>query len=107
MPHLIYGSRESCGNVGIAERFPRTVISAAWLASLRPGSLLLFFRGSTEAIGFGTGFQDVTAIGDSIQQRFAQSRIRNDLRPLRKWQIRSEHHSGFLGALGLAIVQLL
>jgi hypothetical protein len=62
--------------------FPRTVISRAWPVSLRLGSLLLFFRGSAEAIGFCARLQDVSSIGDSIQQRFAESRVGDDLRPL-------------------------
>jgi len=39
------------------------------------GSLLLFLRRSAEAIGFRARVQDVSAIGDSIQQRFAEPRV--------------------------------
>jgi hypothetical protein len=42
----------------------------------------------------------VSSIGDSIQQRFAESGIGDDLRPLGKRQVRGQHHCRFLGALG-------
>jgi hypothetical protein len=67
---LIYrNSGQGCGNVGIAERFPRAVgrvenlilvfhafhrpvIPTAWLRLIRFCSLLLLLRGSAEAIRF-------------------------------------------------------
>ena len=101
LPHLIYRQSSKlweCGNREAISKgggkggkpdfgfpgFPRTVISTAWPISLQLGSLLLFFRGSAEAIGFCSRLQDVSSIGDSIQQRFAESRVRDDLRPLGK-----------------------
>ena len=67
---------------------------------MRFDSLLLLLRRPAEAIGFRTRLQDVSTIGDSIQQRFAEPRIGNDLRPLGKRQVRGQHHSGLLGPLG-------
>jgi hypothetical protein len=102
---LIYkNSGQGCGNVGIAERFPRAVgrvenlilvfhafhrpvISTAWSRLIRFCSLLLLLRGSTEAIRFRAGLQDVSAVGDAIEQCFAESRVRNDLGPLGEWPL--------------------
>jgi hypothetical protein len=64
--------------------FPPSVISTAGL--VRFGSLLLFRR-STETIRFCAGLQDVRAVGDAIQQGFAEPRVRNHLRPLGEWQV--------------------
>ena len=75
--------------MGIAQRFPMSWGSLENLVlvfqafhgpsfprlsrSVRFGSLLLLLGGSAEAIGFRTGLQDVSAIGDAIQKRFAQA----------------------------------
>jgi hypothetical protein len=124
LPHLIYRQSSKlweCGNREAISKgggkggkpdfgfpgFPRTVISTAWPMSLQLGSFLLFFRGSAEAIGFCARLQDVGSIGDSIQQRFAESRIRDDLRPLGKRQVRSQNHCGFLGSLSHDLKQKL
>jgi hypothetical protein len=89
--------RRSGGNVGIAgaiskgggkggkpgfgfQGFPRTVISTAFRL-VRFDSFPLLLRSAAEAVRFRAGFQDVSAIGDAIQKCFAQSRVRNDLRP--------------------------
>jgi hypothetical protein len=42
----------------------------------------------------------VGAVSDAVQQRFAQARVRNDLGPLRKWQVRCQQHRGTFGAIG-------
>ena len=91
-------SRRSGGNVGIARAiskgggksgkpgvgfpgFPRTVISTAF-RSMCFGSLLLLVCGSAEAIRLRSGLQDMSAISDSIQQRFAEPRVGDYLGPL-------------------------
>ena len=96
--------------MGIAQRFPRAVgrvenlilvfqafhgpvISTVGLVCF--GSLL-FLRRSAETIRFRAGFQDVCAIGDAIQQRFAEARVRNYLRPLGERQVGGQHDSSFL-----------
>ena len=107
--------RRGCGNVGIAERFPRAVgteenlglvfqafhgPSFPRLPSVGFGSFLLLLRGSAEAIRFRARFQDVSTIGDSIQQGFTESRIGNDLRPFGERQVCGQDHRRSLGALG-------
>ena len=49
--------------------------------------LLAFFQGALEAIGLGSGFQDVGLVGQTIQNRFAQARIGEHLCPFRKRQV--------------------
>ena len=71
------------------------------------GSLLLFLRRSAEAIGFRARFQDVSAIGDSIQQRFAEPRVGDHLRPFGKRQVCGQYHGGLLGSLGHNLKQEL
>ncbi len=78
--------------------FPRTVISTA-LPLLRFGSFLLFCGGPSEAVGLGAGLQDVSPVSDAIKQRFAQSGVRDHLRPLGKRQVRREYNGGLLGSL--------
>ena len=46
--------------------------------------LLPTLQRSSEAVRFCTGLDDMRTVGDSVQQRFAQSCIGEDLRPLRK-----------------------
>ena len=86
--------------------FPRTVISTAFW-SVRFYSLLLLLRGAAEAIRFCAGLQDVSAVGDAIEQRFAQPRVGNDLRPLGERQVCGQHHRRPLGALGHHLKQEL
>ena len=61
--------------------FPRPGISTAQSFAVRFGSFLLLFGRPTEAIRFGAGLQNMSAVGDAIQQCFAEPRIGNDLRP--------------------------
>ena len=75
----------------VFQAFQGTVISTA-LRSMRFGSFLLLLGGSAEAIGFRAGLQDVSAIGDAIQQSFAQSRVANDLRV--KGGVKLDHRGG-------------
>ncbi len=70
--------------MGIAKRFPRAVgraenlllvfrafhlrvISTAWLTSARLRSFLLFVSRAAEAIGFGTGLQNVSPVCNAVQ----------------------------------------
>src|SRR5580698_9177188 len=75
------------GSLLLASSFPRTVISIALFHVRRFFSLLPLFDRATETIRLRAGFQNVRAIRDAVQQGFAQPGIRDDLRPLREWQI--------------------
>src|SRR5882757_2736028 len=59
-------------------------------------SFLLPVESPTKAIRFGSGLQNMCAVSDAVEKRLAQPGIRNDLRPLRKWQISGQHHRGSL-----------
>src|ERR1035438_6177537 len=61
--------------------FPQDVISTALLLCCLC-SFLLTIECPAESIGFGPGFQDVRPVCDAIEQCFAQSGIRDPLRPL-------------------------
>ena len=63
-------------------------------------SFLAFVDGSAETVGLGAGFQDVRSICDSIQQRFAQPCIRDNLRPFGKRQIRGHDDGCSFGSFG-------
>ena len=58
------------------------------------------FKGAPEAVRLGAGFDNVRAVGDAIQQGFAQARVGNDLRPLRKREVRRQQHGRTFGAIG-------
>jgi hypothetical protein len=55
---------------------------------------------AAEAVRLGAGFDDVRPIGDAIQQGFAQAGVGNDLRPLRKRQVRRQQYRRTFGAIG-------
>jgi hypothetical protein len=44
-------------------------------------SFLLSCESPPEAIGFGSGLEDVRSVGDSVQQRLAETRVWNHLGP--------------------------
>ena len=105
-------SRRSCGNVGIAAAIskgggkggkpafgfpgfpPPGISTAAW--SRRLGSFLLFLRGPAESIRLGPRFEDVSAVGDAVQQRFAEKRIRDNLSPLTAAKMRDLAEGGYI-----------
>ena len=61
-------------------------------------SLLLSFESPPEAVGLSSGLEDVRSIRDSVQQRLAEARVRNYLRPLGERQVRCEDDGGSLCA---------
>src|ERR1022692_1248625 len=73
----------------------------------RLGSLLLLVGSSPEAVRFRAGLQNVSAVGDAIQQRLAKARIRDHLRPFRERKIRREDYGRFFGSLGHNLEQKL
>lgn len=55
-----------------------------------------FLDRSAEAVGIRSRFDDVRPIRNPIQQRLAEPRIRNHLRPFREGQVRRENHRRLL-----------
>src|SRR5436190_2073366 len=63
-----------------------------WVAFL-PGD------GPSEPVRVGASFDNVSAIGNAVNQRFAQPSVRDHLRPFRKWQVRGENDGCLFGTL--------
>jgi hypothetical protein len=63
-------------------------------------SFLLAFQRATKAVGFCSSLQDVGAVSDPIQQRFAEPRVRNHLRPFGERKIRSQHNGSSFSTFG-------
>ncbi len=53
-----------------------------------------------ELVGGRAGGDDVSLVGQAIDQRFAQTRIGNDLRPLGEWRISGDDHGRFFRPVG-------
>ena len=68
------------------------------LVQLQSFFLLPSFHRAPEAIRLRAGFDDVRAVGDAVQQRLAQPRIRKHLRPLGKRQVGRHDQRGPFGA---------
>ncbi len=90
----------------LAFRFPRAVISTALLLCCLC-SFLLTVECPAESIGFSSGFQDVRPVCDAIEQCFAESGIRDHLRPLREGKVRGQNYSRSCGAFGNHLKQEL
>src|SRR3954463_6152525 len=71
------------------------------------GSFLLSIESPSKAVRFGSGFQDVRPVGDTIQQCFAKASIRNHLRPFGKGKVRGQDHGPSLGTFGDDLKQKL
>ena len=48
---------------------------------------LAFFQGTAEAVGLGAGFDDVGAVGDTVDQRLAQPGVGNHRGPFREGRL--------------------
>ena len=70
------------------------------LAPLRWPDLAPPGGGAAEAIGIGSGFDDVGAVGDPVEQRLAQPGIGEDLGPLRERQVGGDDDRRPLGPFG-------
>jgi hypothetical protein len=54
------------------------------------GFFLLLLGGSAETIRFSASLKNMSTVGDAIEKRFAEPRIRNHVRPFRERQIRGD-----------------
>src|SRR4051794_4919874 len=70
--------------------FPRTGISTAYLSAVAFPPFFCRSESPPEAVGLSSGLEDVRSIRDSVQQRLAEARVRNYLRPLGERQVRCE-----------------
>jgi hypothetical protein len=57
-------------------------------------------QSSAETLGFGAGFDDMSAIGDAIDERLAQPGVRNHLGPFGEGQVGGQDDGGFFGPFG-------
>ena len=69
------------------------------IVELRIAALALL-QGSAKAVGVSPGLDDASAVGNAIDQRLAEPRIGNHLRPFRERQVGSNDHCGLLGPFG-------
>src|SRR3954451_23189541 len=57
-------------------------------------------EGPSEAERLGTGLDDVRPVGEPVDQRLTETRVRKDLSPLREWQVGGDNDRGPLRAIG-------
>ena len=57
-------------------------------------------QSSAEAIGFGAGFDDMSAIGDSIDECLAEPSVGDHLGPFGEGQVGGQDDGGFFGPFG-------
>lgn len=63
-------------------------------------SFLLSFHGAAEAVGLASGLEDVGAIGDAVEQRFAEAGVGEDRGPLGEEQVGGDDDGCLLCAVG-------
>ena len=78
-----------------------------WVRCVRSAFFFLPLDGAPKAIGVRSGLDDVGAVGDAIEQCFAESRIWKHRRPFRKRQVGRDEDGRLLGALGDDLKQKL
>src|SRR3712207_9470313 len=65
----------------------------------RPPRSTLFPYTTLFRSGVGAGLEDVGAVGDAVEQGFAEPGVRDDLGPLGERQVGGQDDGGFFGAL--------
>src|SRR6516164_4669867 len=68
---------------------------------------LALLQGTAEAVGLGSGFDDIGAVSDAVDQRLAEPGVGNHRSPFRKRQIGSDDHGRLFSPFGDDLEQKL